>query len=189
MKAIETDSQSKIILAKEYVRRLAPDESGGYVASILEFPGCVAEGETAEEALANLDNAAESWINVALANGYHVREPINFDGCNGKIALRMPRTLHKQAAELAELEGCSLNQLLVTAIAGYVGGQQLLSKFEELTQSIKRDYVLLCHVQLSSESFITGSVMKKNLQDFRPEFVASTGNKSKYVNLLGVGNG
>lgn len=183
MTAIEADSQSKKILAKEYVRRLAPDESGGYVASILEFPGCVAEGETAEEALTNLDNAAESWINVALANGYHVRAPINFDGCNGKIALRMPRTLHKQAAELAELEGCSLNQLLVTAIASYVGGQQLISKFEELTQSIKRDYYVLCHVQLSDKSFITGTDVKKTLKNFRPERIVNTVENKKTLFL------
>ena len=122
----------KDYLSKNYVRRLEPDEGGGYVASILEFPGCIAEGESADEALENLRNAAESWIEVALSEGQYIRDPIDFDGFSGKIALRMPRTLHKQAAELAELENCSLNQLFVTAIALYVGGKPLADKISEL---------------------------------------------------------
>ena len=109
------------ILARPYVRRLLPDPLGGFTATIQEFPGCIAEGASAEEAMANLDAAAASWIAVALEQGSDIREPISFDGCSGKIALRIPRGLHRQAAELAELEGCSVNQLLTAAIAVYVG--------------------------------------------------------------------
>jgi predicted RNase H-like HicB family nuclease len=129
-----TSRIARDILDRAYVRRLTPDPSGGYVASISEFPGCIAEGETAEEALQNLDKAAESWIEVAIANGREIREPVDFDGFSGKTALRMPRNLHKQAAELAELEGCSLNQLLVTAISFYVGGKQAVSSIEAYMQ-------------------------------------------------------
>lgn len=124
------------ILSRGYVRQLAPDEAGGYVASILEFPGCIAEGETADEALKNVDAAAEAWLEVALAHGQHIREPIDFDGCSGKVALRMPRTLHKQASALAAREGCSLNQLIVTALAHFVGGKELASKLEEMIQPV-----------------------------------------------------
>lgn len=119
------------ILSKEYARRLVPDETGGYVASIQEFPGCIAEGDTAEEAIRNLDAAAASWVNVALSNGYEIREPISFQGYSGKIALRIPRGLHKQIAELAELEGSSINQLLVTAIAQYLGNKRAFNVMSE----------------------------------------------------------
>ena len=111
------------ILSKQYARRLIPDESGGYVATIQEFPGCIAEGETADEAIKNLNEVAASWVKVALLNGYEIREPVSFDGYSGKIALRIPRGLHKQAAELAEQEETSINQLLVTAIAQYVASK------------------------------------------------------------------
>lgn len=131
-----TNNVALNILSRAYARQLTPDETGGYVATIMEFPGCVAEGESAEEALGNLESAAQSWIDVALANGQHIREPIDFDGCSGKLALRMPRSLHKQAAALAELEGCSLNQLIVTALAHYVGGKQLVSKLEQVIASV-----------------------------------------------------
>lgn len=119
------------ILSKEYARRLVPDESGGYVASIHEFPGCIAEGDTADEAITNLDAAAASWVKVALSNGYEIREPVSFHGYSGKIALRIPRGLHKQVAELAELEETSINQLLVTAISQYVSGKNIYIEMRE----------------------------------------------------------
>lgn len=108
------------ILKKPYARRLIPDESGGYVASIHEFPGCIADGDTAKQALNNLERAAAAWLASALSSGYPVREPVDFYGYSGKIALRIPRGLHKQIAELAELEGVSINQLLNTSISEYV---------------------------------------------------------------------
>jgi len=122
MKMIELTP--KQILQKPYARRLLPDEGGGYTATILEFPGCIAEGDTPAEALEALENAAESWLAVAIANGNEIREPVDFDGYSGKVALRIPRTLHRQVAEFAELEGTSINQLLVHAVSKYIGGQE-----------------------------------------------------------------
>ncbi len=112
------------ILRKGYARRLVPEEEGGYSASIQEFPGCFAEGDTAEEALRNLNDAAISWLAVQLASGGTVREPMTFDGASGKIALRIPRSLHRQVCELAEAEECSIDQILTVAIAEYLGREK-----------------------------------------------------------------
>jgi antitoxin HicB len=108
-------------LKRPYARRLTPDEGGGYTATIQEFPGLVADGDTAEEAISNLESAAESWIEAVLESGQEIPEPVSFHGYSGKIALRIPRGLHKRAAEMASSEGTSLNQWLVTAISQYVG--------------------------------------------------------------------
>lgn len=131
----DMDKKTKEILSKPYARRLVPDESGGFVASIHEFPGCIAEGETSDEALNNLEKTAAAWLESAMATGYPVRDPVSFYGYSGKIALRIPRGLHKQVAEMSELEGCSVNQLLVTAIAEYVGGTRAFSKLSETVRS------------------------------------------------------
>jgi predicted RNase H-like HicB family nuclease len=112
------------IMSKPYTRRIVPDEEGGYVGSILEFPGCFAEGESGGEVMERLNEAARSWIEAALETGYEIREPVSFEGCSGKIALRIPRNLHKQVAELAELEETSVNQLILTAISAYVGSKK-----------------------------------------------------------------
>jgi predicted RNase H-like HicB family nuclease len=116
----------KDYLAQPYARRLTPDPTGGYVATIQEFPGLIAEGQTAQEAVESLESAAESWIEAALDTGQEIPEPAMLDGYSGKIALRIPRGLHKRAAEAAAAEGASLNQWLVAAIANYLGAKDAL---------------------------------------------------------------
>jgi antitoxin HicB len=108
-------------LKKSYARRLVPDPAGGYVGTIHEFPGLIADGDTADEAMAKLDEAAASWLEAAEESGYNVAEPANYEECSGKIALRISRRLHKLAAERASLEAVSLNQLIGLAISAYLG--------------------------------------------------------------------
>lgn len=42
-----------------------PAEEGGFWAEIPLFAGCVSEGETLEETLLNIKEAAEGWLEVA----------------------------------------------------------------------------------------------------------------------------
>lgn len=44
---------------------IEPCEEGGFTASIPKLPGCVSEGETYEEALANIKEAAELYLETA----------------------------------------------------------------------------------------------------------------------------
>lgn len=134
MNAEEIKNKIKEIVGKPYARRLIPDEAGGYTASIQEFPGCFAEGETPQDAIENLNKAAESWVEVALLNGYEIKDPTEYYGYSGKIALRVPRGLHKQIAELSELEDTSINQLIVTALSEYVGCK---NTYNLITKSIQ----------------------------------------------------
>jgi predicted RNase H-like HicB family nuclease len=109
-------------LKKPYTRTLIPDnETGTYTAQILEFPGCVAQGNTPAEAYGRLEAAAESWIEAALEMGQEIPEPASDAQFSGRFALRLPRGLHRQAAQMAEWEGTSLNQFITTAIAEKVG--------------------------------------------------------------------
>jgi predicted RNase H-like HicB family nuclease len=39
-----------------------PSEEGGYTVYIPSLPGCISEGETLEEALANIKEAAELYL-------------------------------------------------------------------------------------------------------------------------------
>ncbi len=40
-------------------------EEGGYWAEVPALPGCVSEGETLDEVLENIREAAEGWVEVA----------------------------------------------------------------------------------------------------------------------------
>lgn len=42
-----------------------PAEEGGFWAEVPALPGCVSEGETLDETLANVQEAAEGWLEVA----------------------------------------------------------------------------------------------------------------------------
>jgi len=42
-----------------------PEPFGGYSVSVPELPGCYSEGETLSEALHNIEEAAQLWLEVA----------------------------------------------------------------------------------------------------------------------------
>ena len=108
-------------LKKPYARVLVPDSTGGFFAELLEFPGCFAEGETSSEAYEQLEKAAESWIEAALELGQEIPEPLSSHDYSGKLALRLPKSLHKKATFFAQQDGVSLNQYIICAIAEKIG--------------------------------------------------------------------
>ena len=42
-----------------------PEPLGGYSVSVPELPGCYSEGETLTEAMYNIQEAAQLWLEVA----------------------------------------------------------------------------------------------------------------------------
>ena len=109
------------IMKMPYARLVLPDGDGGYAAEIVEFPGCIAIGSTAAEALENLDSVGVDWIETALEQGQNIPEPIDAAGFSGKFVLRMAKSLHKKATLFAERDGVSLNQFIVTCVAERIG--------------------------------------------------------------------
>lgn len=117
-------------LRRPYARLLVPDaESGTYTAEVAEFPGCVAQGDTPAEAYAALDEAAREWLDAAIESGKPVPDPLAENEYSGRVALRLPRSLHKQAAECALFEKTSLNQFLVAAAAERVGASKMYAAY------------------------------------------------------------
>jgi len=124
------------ILNKPYARILIRNKDGRYTAQILEFPGCVAEGDTPDEAIADLDKAASSWIEVAIEQNESIPEPLASYGYSGKISLRVPKSIHKQAVRFAQRDDVSLNQFFTTAIAARVGVEDFCEHLVRRLQSL-----------------------------------------------------
>lgn len=51
------------------------DEDGGYIADIPDLVACSAFGDTAEEALREVEAAKEIWIEAAKAEGKPIPSP------------------------------------------------------------------------------------------------------------------
>jgi predicted RNase H-like HicB family nuclease len=51
------------------------DEDEGYIADIPDLPSCSAFGDTAAEALAEVETAKQVWLDVARAEGKPIPEP------------------------------------------------------------------------------------------------------------------
>lgn len=104
-------------LDQKYPVTLYPDHDGGYVAEIKDLPGCMTQGETAEEALAEVEDVRILWIETAYEYGDNIPLPSTETQYSGKTLLRMPRSLHQKLAEGAEREGVSLNQYIISLLS------------------------------------------------------------------------
>ena len=51
------------------------DEDEDYVAEAPELPGCMADGNTHQEALANIEVIIDEWIETAKELGREIPEP------------------------------------------------------------------------------------------------------------------
>ena len=115
-----------------YIRMLIPDtEEGGFVAEVLELPGCISEGDTPEEAYRNLKEAMEGWIATAIDHNQPIPEPVGDREYSGHFPLRISTELHRAAALRAIQEGISLNQWFAKAIAAQVAGENLAERLSD----------------------------------------------------------
>ncbi len=122
------------------LRRLTEDEGGGWLAENPELDGCIADGETPEEALSRLAAAQDDWLAVAAEMGRSVPEP-GYDeelSKSGKLSVRIPKSLHRMLARRAEDENISINALVQYLLAYGLGA--FSEKKEE--QPAKRDGLL-----------------------------------------------
>jgi len=62
---------------------LYPDhEDGGWICEVPSLPGCVSQGETREDALENIRDAIEAWIDAARSLGREVPDdPLDAEIC------------------------------------------------------------------------------------------------------------
>ena len=56
---------------------LEPEDGGGYAVWVPVLPGCVSQGETVEEALGNIREAIQCYIESALRHGETLPDPDN----------------------------------------------------------------------------------------------------------------
>lgn len=51
---------------------LAEEDGGGWLATVPDLPGCLSDGETQKDALANVQDAIAEWLDAAAQLGRHI---------------------------------------------------------------------------------------------------------------------
>ena len=105
------------------IRRLTDEEGGSFLVEFPDLPGCMADGETVEEAIAESHDALISWLETAKAHRDFI--PSSSNRYSGQWRLRVPKSLHAALALRAKQEDVSLNMLAATLLAKGIGHQEL----------------------------------------------------------------
>lgn len=89
-----------------------------WVAESKELKGCLGQGDTIEEALAELDVNEEEWLKTAAELNMRIPEVSveSMEAYSGKFVVRVSPVIHKEASECAKKQGISLNQYVNNAI-------------------------------------------------------------------------
>jgi len=135
------------LLAMPWSREVAADEDGVFVASVPELEGCFADGDSVEEALANLRGVLREWLELAIDEGETIPEPRRQSAelYSGRFSVRVPRSLHRGLSEHAAAEGSSLNQLVAVLLAaglrsnGRATAASSVSEREQLYSDVHED--------------------------------------------------
>jgi len=121
MAATTRSEQVASYLRQPYTRILIPETDGTFRGEILEFPGCITTGDTPAETFTALEEVAHAWLEGALERNQPIPEPVDNTEFSGRLVLRLPKSLHKKAARLAERDRVSLNQFIATSLAEHIG--------------------------------------------------------------------
>jgi antitoxin HicB len=103
------------------IRPLSKDEGGGYLVEYPEIPGCMSDGETIEEAIANGREALRDCLAVFRESGRPAPRP-SIEAAQWRQ--RLPRTLYQKLTEQAKSEGVSINSLVTAMIAEAIGSRR-----------------------------------------------------------------
>ena len=134
---IKTQAEFYLKLPYTTVVEYAEDQDIYYVTRILELDGLIMIGDTPEEAVTELETVKKEWIESYLELGNKMPKPLKSRKFSGQYRIRMEPSLHESLALLAEIEGVSLNQFMVTRLAE-VAGEKLYEENDKAKNRIPK---------------------------------------------------
>jgi antitoxin HicB len=120
MKPSEEEKTLEYYLALHYSYQVRPAEEGGFMVTIPDLPGCIAEVEAPEDAYTRIEEVKREWIRLAYDDSIEIPLPREKQPYSGKFLVRVTKSLHRGLAEQASREGVSLNHMVSTILAAAV---------------------------------------------------------------------
>ncbi len=102
------------------------DQGVYYLAGYVELPDLFMTGATLEEAVKELLDEKPEYFEECIKRGFKIPVPAQEQKYSGKLNFRMPKRLHEKVAAMAENEGVSINQYLLSVVAEAVGSDETL---------------------------------------------------------------
>ncbi len=97
------------------IRPLGEEDGGGYLITFPDYPGCMADGETPEEALAEGRDALVSYIETLRELARPI--PPASDKSGPSWDEEIAEAVQKALAERADAEGTSIGALVAKLVA------------------------------------------------------------------------
>jgi len=108
------------------ISQIPKEDGGGFLITFPDFPGCMSDGQTEAEAVANGKDAFKAWVSARKVTSKEIPEPFyrpdTVPEVSGKfVTRRLPKSVHANLAERAKAEGISLNTLVLALVVEGLG--------------------------------------------------------------------
>lgn len=107
------------------ISQIPKEDGGGFLITFPDLPGCMSDGKTEAEAVANGKDAFKAWVSARKDAGKAIPAPFycpdTVPEVSGKFVTRLPKTIHAKLTERAKAEGVSLNTLVLAYVAEGLG--------------------------------------------------------------------
>ncbi|MDD3012896.1 MAG: type II toxin-antitoxin system HicB family antitoxin [Candidatus Gastranaerophilales bacterium] len=97
----------------EFELEKAPE--GGFYARVKGL-SCYSHGDDMIEAVKNINEALETYIEGCLEENITIPEPVSEEDCNGRLSIRVKKSLHCKLAKIAREEDVSISHLINDAL-------------------------------------------------------------------------
>ena len=116
------------------------DEDECYIATIPEFTGLSAFGDTQEGAIQEALVALEGFIEIYKEDNVPIPIPKTHKPHSGQTRLRLPKSLHAILVEEAKNEGVSLNTYIIHLLSERNIEHRIERKIETLEEGVQNLY-------------------------------------------------
>jgi antitoxin HicB len=103
----------------DYIIEITPlsqEDGGGFLATFPDLDGCMADGETMEEAIKEAEAAFNCWVEACLEWDKVIPAP-SFANTSGRLVTCVPKSLQAKLEAKARQEGVSLNAFVLAKLA------------------------------------------------------------------------
>ncbi len=123
-------------LARHYSFDIIAGRSGNYVIVFPDLPNCVTQVRTLEEVGQMADEIRTLWIESEYEAGEEIPEPSLPEEYSGKFNVRLPKSLHRTLAHVAEQDGVSLNTYVCMLLARNHALDHIEQRFDTMEERL-----------------------------------------------------